>query len=249
MNSGIYCIENLVNRKKYIGQSQNINQRKKEHLWTLKNNKSKSNKYLKNDWKLYGEQNFIFFIIEECDIELLNIKEIYWIKKLHAHLTENGYNISWGGEPVMRGLHHTEETKKKISEKMRDIHGINNPMYGKHHSEETKKILSQVNIGKRPSEETKRRMGKSHKGNYHSEESKKKMSLAKKGKPMPEKAKKKLSEFHRGKELSEETRKKMTQSRKGKTASEETRKKMSNTRKEYWRKKNEEKQKIINSSP
>jgi group I intron endonuclease len=249
MNSGIYCIVNLINRKKYIGQSQNMYQRKKEHFWTLNSDKGRCNKYLKNDWTLYGEKNFKFFIIEECPIALLDEKEIYWIKELHSHSTENGYNISWGGEFIMRGLLHSEETKKKMSENMRDIFGKNNPMFGKNHSGETKKKLSEINIGKKASEETKKKMGESHRGKYHSEESKKKMSNALKGKAKSEETKKKLSELHKGKKASEETKKKMTESRKGKKASEETRKKMIEARREYWRKKHEEKQEIINPSP
>jgi predicted GIY-YIG superfamily endonuclease len=34
---GIYCIENLVNSKKYIGQSKDINRRWKEHKNQLNN--------------------------------------------------------------------------------------------------------------------------------------------------------------------------------------------------------------------
>lgn len=69
--------------------------------------------------------------------------------------------------------------------------GENNPMYGKHHSERTKKKLSEAakgrpgsNKGKKFSEEHKKKIGDSKKGNnyflgkHHSVESKKKMSDA-----------------------------------------------------------------------
>lgn len=44
---GIYCIENLVNNKKYIGQSVDIINRKQNHFSKLKN-KHHENQYLQN---------------------------------------------------------------------------------------------------------------------------------------------------------------------------------------------------------
>lgn len=228
MTSGIYCIKNLVNDKKYIGQAQNIKNRKRIHLWMLKNNSKWENKYLKNAWSLYGEENFKFFIIEECPIELLDEKEIFWIKELHSHSTENGYNLSWGGEPSMRGLHHSEKTKKELSENMRDVSGKNNPFYKKHHSEESKEKISNAKKGLHFSEKTKTKMSNSHKGQHHSEKTKEKISKASSGENNAMYGKQ--SPFY------------------GREHSEESKIKMSNIRKEYWRKKHEEEQKTINSS-
>ena len=46
------------------------------------------------------------------------------------------------------GKHHTEETKKKMSEAQK---GENNHMYGKHHTEETKKKMSETQKGEKGS--------------------------------------------------------------------------------------------------
>jgi hypothetical protein len=46
----------------------------------------------------YGIENFIFEILEECNEEELNDKEIYWIKYYDATNKEKGYNIKLGGE-------------------------------------------------------------------------------------------------------------------------------------------------------
>ena len=54
-------------------------------------------------------------------------------------------------------------------------------MKGKHHSEEHKKKLSESHIGKHYSEKTKKRMSESQMGKRHSEKSKKKMSESKMG--------------------------------------------------------------------
>ena len=50
-----------------------------------------------------------------------------------------------------------------LEEEHRRFHNIgeNNPFFGKHHSEETKKKISEYRIGKRHSEETKKKMSKS----------------------------------------------------------------------------------------
>ena len=57
---GIYCIENIINHKKYIGQSQNVFRRMYNHKNLLRNNKH-HNSYLQNSWNKYGE-NLSFFI-------------------------------------------------------------------------------------------------------------------------------------------------------------------------------------------
>lgn len=89
---GIYMIENLINHHKYIGQSKNIERRWKEHKNLSKKN---SNTHLYNALKKYGLDNFKFSIIEECTIDNLNEKEIYWIKFFNTFY--DGYNESSGG--------------------------------------------------------------------------------------------------------------------------------------------------------
>lgn len=88
---GIYKITNLQNNKIYIGQSLNIEQRWQRHL----NSKDESAIHLAI--QKYGKENFSFSIIEECQPEELNQKEIYWIKELNSQLPY-GYNMSPGGK-------------------------------------------------------------------------------------------------------------------------------------------------------
>ena len=49
---------------------------------------------------------------------------------------------------ALKGHIVSEETKKKISANHIDVSGENNPMYGKHHSDETKKKISEINKGR-----------------------------------------------------------------------------------------------------
>lgn len=113
--SGIYCIRNITTGKKYIGQSIDIHKEwKSSHLPALKYNRH-HNKYLQRAWNKYGESNFEHFIVYNCDENKLNEYEEYYIKYLKSHYTENGYNMSFGGETVMKGRNHTRETKIKMS--------------------------------------------------------------------------------------------------------------------------------------
>jgi len=138
--SGIYCFENIINRNKYIGQSQDVLKRQKEHLWALRNKKYQDSKYFQYAWNKYGENNFRFWVIEKCSIDLLSKREIYWIKKLHSHTSEGGYNISWGGEAFMRGSHPSKKTIQKMI-----LNHVG--MTGKKHSEKTKKKQSISHMG------------------------------------------------------------------------------------------------------
>ena len=94
MSIGIYKIQNLVNGKIYIGQSVNIEKRWSTHRSALENNYH-YNIHLQSAWKKYGEENFKFSIVEKCNIDQLNQREIYWIAKFDSY--ENGYNLTPGG--------------------------------------------------------------------------------------------------------------------------------------------------------
>ena len=62
------------------------------------------------------------------------------------------------------------------------LHKIGNKNFlGKHHSEKTKKKLSESNIGKHLSDETKKKLSKANIGKHHSDETKKKMSKSRMG--------------------------------------------------------------------
>lgn len=67
---GIYRIKNLINGKCYYGSSKNIEKRWSTHKRGLNTN-THINCILQRAWDKYGENNFIFEIIEECDINIL----------------------------------------------------------------------------------------------------------------------------------------------------------------------------------
>lgn len=92
---GIYCIENVVNGKKYVGSSMNINKRFTIHRSSLKHNRHHC-VYLQRAVNKYGIDGFKFYIIEETNFatkdELQSLEQVY----LDSH--DNLYNVgSVGG--------------------------------------------------------------------------------------------------------------------------------------------------------
>lgn len=93
---GIYSITNIINNKIYIGQSVEIEQRWKRHKRELNQNKH-INEYLQRSWNKYGEDLFVFEIIEKCDVNELDDKERFWIKYHKSNNYIYGYNLDDGG--------------------------------------------------------------------------------------------------------------------------------------------------------
>lgn len=132
-NCGIYCIKNIKDGKRYIGQSRNLYQRRHEHFSLLRHDKH-NNSYLQRAWNKYGEDNFNFTVICNCDVSELDNLEKYYIKKYDTMNRQYGYNRESGGN-----LRKTSsiETRLKISENHIDVSGKNNPFYGKRHSKKS----------------------------------------------------------------------------------------------------------------
>lgn len=88
---GIYKIENKINKKIYIGSSNNITYRWKQHINCCKRGKHR-NKHFQNAWDKYGKENFLFSIEEECLEEDLLNKEFFYICKYDSLNQKFGYN-------------------------------------------------------------------------------------------------------------------------------------------------------------
>lgn len=84
-SSGIYCIINTENNKRYVGSSINLHMRLQKHRSMLRKNYHQ-NRRLQNSWNKYKENNFECYILEYCAPELLENREQFYIDTLNPEL-------------------------------------------------------------------------------------------------------------------------------------------------------------------
>lgn len=159
MISCIYTITNVKSNKIYVGKTNNFHYRMTKHKYTLKKG-NHINEHLQKAWNKYGEENFMFEILDEVSEDLLMSFEHYWCNILNVHDYLVGYNI-------------------------RPTHPYNKASNSKITSEKISKAL----MGKKASEESKKRMSEAKKGQILSEQHKQKISEKLKGKTKSDNAK------------------------------------------------------------
>lgn len=142
----IYKITSPTNRV-YIGQTWNINKRKREY----KNLDCKSQKFLYRSLVKYGFNKHTFEIMyelpEDVSQEVLDKYEIFYIYQYKSNKkifkSGIGLNLTDGGGGS-NGFKHTKAAKNKISK----VHKGNKYRLGKCHTQETKDKISKSKIGK-----------------------------------------------------------------------------------------------------
>jgi group I intron endonuclease len=211
----------------YIGQTHNdLEVRLTKHISNtrskIKRNKTfnKKDHWIKKLIRLDIQNKIEIVLIEECDLSIIDEREIYWIVEYRKF--DFNKNIADGGK-VNRGNKWSEESKKRMSENRKGKNvGPDNPNYGKSPSEEVKEKIS-ISL---------KHFYSCHDANFkdkkHTEESLKKISENRKGKCSGE------NHPFFGKSRTEETRQKISEANSGenhpffgKSRSEETRQKIS----------------------
>ena len=126
----IYCIQNTINEKRYIGSATRTKERWRGHRSLLRRNIHFST-HLQSAWNKYGEDKFNFFVIEEINSEelladtekllkKLTEREEYWIEYYKTTNNLYGYNSRTDCDTNL-GLKWSEESKRKFSEKKKGI--------------------------------------------------------------------------------------------------------------------------------
>ena len=99
--AGVFQVKNTVNGRVLLGSSLNLDGALNGHKFTLKIG-SHRNKALQDDWNQYGEENFIFEILEVVQVrddpnfnlsDELTLLEMIWLEKLQP-FGQNGYNLN-----------------------------------------------------------------------------------------------------------------------------------------------------------
>lgn len=140
--SGVYQIISKIDNKVYIGSSVKIRNRLNRHQNELQNNIHCS-PHLQNSFNLYGNENFIFNILEYCDKKILLEREQFYLDYFKSYDKTNGYNIcSVAGSPEQRIL--SKDHKNKIS----------NSLKGHSVSQDTKDKIGNFHRGKKMSKES-----------------------------------------------------------------------------------------------
>jgi group I intron endonuclease len=193
MTQGIYKIECVVSKRKYVGSSVNIERRWGKHK-ALLNVGIHHSIILQNAWTLYKATSFNFTIIEVVkQTKNLVVREQFWIDKLEC-FGKKGYNVA-PKAGSSRGRKLTAAHKAKIA--------FGN--LGRIVNEATRVKISLANTGKRRTTKAKAKMSDAaKKRGAHSSE----VYAA-------------ISELNRGKTRTLEQRKKISDSRKGKPLSEQ----------------------------
>jgi group I intron endonuclease len=161
----------ISNEIRYVGQTTiTLNERLCRHIYKTKY-KIKNGKVLthKENWlKKLIEFELVdkikITLLEECDIKLLNEREIYWISDFKSKYKLT--NLTDGGEGT-RGFKMPTEFLERLSK----MKVGNKNRVGKKHSEKTKKLISKKvsgknngNFGKPMSEDRKNKIGNANSG-------------------------------------------------------------------------------------
>lgn len=192
--SGVYWIYQISrDRVIYVGSSNNIEKRIREHVGKLNSGKHRNARLL-NTWRKYGAADFRIEPLEYVAIEQMVEREQYWLDALAptctiAVVTENG----------MRGLKRrpvSDETRLKMSIaqtgrkmsaetrlKMSMSRMGNKNSVGRTATEATRKKLSDAKKGKKHSPEHVAKVAAKRRGHKHTDEQKAKWSEQRKGKP------------------------------------------------------------------
>lgn len=229
--TGVYCIRNLMNNKRYVGSAAvSFGDRWSCHRSTLNKNKHHSPK-LQAAWNKWGATNFVFEVLLRCHPNVCIVEEQRFINKFDSAHYLNGYNVapkagSSSGIPCplnTRLAVADANRKRVVSDETRQR--MSKAATGRKHGARAKQKCRLAALSR--TKEAQAKITASLTGRPVSAETRKKMAITKTGKITSESTKLKLSIAGTGRVHTEETKRKIGLVHRGKTVSEATRRKIS----------------------
>lgn len=112
---GLYKIVNTATGQCYVGQSQKMKKRLKEHFRLLRLNKH-SNQHLQRAYNKYGADAFVGAIeVEVKNLDELDMLETAFLRGIAWFEEPTVYNIADFAKAPMRGKRHSAEVRERIS--------------------------------------------------------------------------------------------------------------------------------------
>lgn len=146
MSIGIYKIENQINGRVYIGQSQNIERRwQRERRQAFLESDTSYNYPLSRAIRKYGLENFSFSILEICQIDQLNEREQFWMNKYNS--LASGYNqVPAGSNHSPKGDKFSPSIILGVKKDLRDFILTQREIASKWNMSED--MVNAINVGK-----------------------------------------------------------------------------------------------------
>ena len=113
----IYKITNIVNGKCYIGRTSDFYRRSHHYVYDFNNQRSRQiNEYMLRSMIKHGIEKFTFSVIEVCDQDIMEERELFWMRYFNSTSRDFGYNLRTDecGAMIVHDL-----TRKKISERLK----------------------------------------------------------------------------------------------------------------------------------
>ena len=155
----VYLLTNKENGKMYVGKTvQSFDVRWGGHVGSAR--RGDNGMLVCRAIKKHSPAAFERKVLEECDESMLGQRETHWIVELKTHVSQGGYNLTFGGDGGLPGYTFSEASREKIRKKA----------LGRTHSAETKAKMSAAAKGRKKSPEAVEARARSNRGKKRTHE-------------------------------------------------------------------------------